>query len=99
MTTLHIINKPPSSSTLWHSCLAALLPGDTLLIIENGVYAATHTTIAEQLSRLEGININFLAADMQARGLALTENNKTSIIDDQQFVELACQHSKVVSWF
>ncbi|WP_051222045.1 sulfurtransferase complex subunit TusB [Neptunomonas japonica] len=99
MTTLHTINKSPSNLALWHSCMAALLPGDTLLIIENGVYAATHTTIAEQLSTLEGINISFLSADVQARGLVVTESNNTSIVDDQQFVNLACQHSKTVSWF
>ncbi|BBB29318.1 sulfurtransferase complex subunit TusB [Neptunomonas japonica] len=99
MTTLHTINKPPSNAALWHSCIAALLPGDTLLIIENGVYAATHTIIAQQLSTLEEIDISFLSADLQARGLILADNNKISAVDDQQFVELACQHSKTVSWF
>jgi tRNA 2-thiouridine synthesizing protein B len=79
--------------------MAALLPGDALLIIENGVYAATHTIIYEQLSCLEEVSINFLSADMLARGLPLPQNGKANLVDDQQFVELSCQHSKVVSWF
>ncbi|WP_293268846.1 sulfurtransferase complex subunit TusB [Neptunomonas sp.] len=99
MTTLHTINKPPSDSTLWHSCTTALLPGDALLIIEGGVYAATHTVIAEQLNNLDDITIHFLCADMEARGLHLSDNSKACVVDDQQFVSLACQHAKVVSWF
>jgi tRNA 2-thiouridine synthesizing protein B len=98
MSTLHTVNKSPSDNTLWQSCLAALLPGDALLMIENGVYAAVRPDVMTQLQRND-ISIYLLCADVDARGLSDNIYTDANIIDDQQFVALACQHTKVVSWF
>ena len=38
---LHIVNHSPLSSRNLASCLRFALPGDALLLIEDGVYAAT----------------------------------------------------------
>ncbi|SIT10594.1 sulfurtransferase complex subunit TusB [Neptunomonas antarctica] len=98
MSTLHTINKSPSDNTLWQSCLAALLPGDALLMIENAAYAAAQPSVMTQLQEYD-IDIYLLSADVDARGLSGKLYTNANIIDDQQFVTLACQHTKVVSWF
>lgn len=99
MTTLHTINKAPSDASLWQSCLSALLPGDALLMIENGVYAATQTSIIRQLHSMQDVSFYLLSADIQARGLVEQIRTEAVLVDDQQFVALSCQHAKVVSWF
>lgn len=99
MTTLHTINKAPSDTTLWQSCLSAILPGDALLMMENAVYASRHPDIIQQLARLQNVSLYFLVADIQARGLSQPAHSEAALIDDDQFVVLSCQHAKVVSWF
>lgn len=99
MTTLHTINKAPSETSLWQSCLSAILPGDALLMIENGVYAATQADIVTPLQKMDDVSIYLLSADINARGLQDKTGSQAIIIDDLQFVALSCQHSKVVSWF
>ena len=99
MTTLHTINKAPSDTSLWQSCLSAILPGDALLMIENGVYAATQTSIIKQLQSINGISLYLLSPDIDARGLTEQIRTEAILVNDQQFVELCCQHTKVVSWF
>ncbi len=99
MTTLHTINKAPSDISLWQSCLSAVLPGDALLMIENGVYAATQTSIIKQLQNINEVSLYLLSADIEARGLTQEIRTEAVLVNDQQFVELCCQHAKVVSWF
>ncbi len=99
MTTLHTISKAPSDTSLWQSCLSALLPGDALLMIENGVYAASQTSIIRQLQSMNDVSLYLLSADIEARGLAEQIRTEATLVDDQQFVALCCQHAKVVSWF
>lgn len=99
MTTLHTINKAPSDTSLWQSCLSAILPGDALLMIENGVYAASQTSITRQLQSMHDVSLYLLSADIEARGLTDQIRTDAALIDDLHFVELSCQHAKVVSWF
>lgn len=92
--TLHTLNAAPSNTSLWEACLAALLPGDSLLLIENAVLGAEHSRWQPQLNALSQCAL--LAADSQARGIQTTELEQ---IDDETFVQWCCTHTKVVSWF
>lgn len=92
MATLHTINKAPSHSELWNSCLSAILPGDSLLCIESGVYSVLNIEV------FDSIDLNcvaFLKADLEARGL----ETDLKVVDDTGFVTLSCEHDKTVSWF
>ncbi|QEQ97034.1 sulfurtransferase complex subunit TusB [Neptunomonas concharum] len=97
MRTLHTINQAPSNSQLWSSCLAALLPEDTLLLIENGVLGGTQ---AHRFAAVpNSVLIYALTPDLQTRGIAGQLAPNVIAVSDETFVQLACEHQKVVSWF
>ncbi|MBX3707408.1 MAG: sulfurtransferase complex subunit TusB [Pseudomonadales bacterium] len=73
------------------SCLALAGATDTVLLIEDGVYAAvTPRAWSGRLIALE--------PDVRARGLAARLAPGVTLVDDAGFVELTVAHSPVVSW-
>lgn len=94
--TLHTLNRPPSNAALLADCLRACSSGDTLLLIEDGVYCA-QASLPLQLPA--GVTACVLAADIAARGL----NNRLAPgikqVDDAGFVQLCCDHARVISWY
>jgi tRNA 2-thiouridine synthesizing protein B len=97
---LHIVNKSPLERNALDSCLAAAQPGAALLLIEDGVYAATRGNQAEAKLRSAAgrLDIYVLAPDLEARGMgqSLAEGIKTT--DYAGFVELVVQHKNCQSW-
>lgn len=94
MSTLHIINRAISDRDCWQDCLNHCANSDSLLLIENAVYAA--------LERPAGLDdtVEFLVleADVQARGLD-TSNLVAKVVTDTEFVQLCVSHEKNLSWF
>ncbi len=97
---LHIVNKSPLERSTLDSCLAAAQPGAALLLIEDGVYAATRGNAAEGKLRaaLGRLEIYVLAPDLEARGMAQALAPGVKPIDYAGFVELAAQHKNCQSW-
>ncbi len=90
---LHTLNQAPSNSACLESCLEAMQPDDTLLLIEDGVYwlqPAFEETLAS-VGKLFA-----LTPDIKARGLEIDADQQ---VDDDGFVSLCVTHDKVVSWF
>jgi tRNA 2-thiouridine synthesizing protein B len=97
---LHIVNKSPHERSTLDSCLAAAQAGAALLLIEDGVYAATRgnasaSKLQDALTRLE---IFVLAPDLEARGMAQFLAEGVKPIDYAGFVELVVQHKNCQSW-
>ena len=91
---LHTLNQAPSNTACMESCLEAMTPDDTLLLIEDGVYwihPAFQTTLNKHSGKLFA-----LPPDIQARGIQISTELQ---VDDAGFVELCATHDKVVSWF
>ena len=88
--TLHLVNKPPSNPAM-SSCLATVLPGDAVLLIEHGVYCAANASFRE-------VTIYALDVDVRARGLDGNIPPEVQLIDDARFVQLACEHNPIVTW-
>lgn len=109
-STLHTLNASPFEyRVLFDRLIRLASPGDSLLLLENGVYAINNTYCLTTIRAL-GLSLYCLEADIQARGLqnvaALTAQidgipagDKIHLIDDTSFVNLSCNHRKVVSWF
>ena len=97
---LHIVNKSPLERTTLDSCLAAAQPGAAVLLIEDGVYAATRGNAAESKLRaaLAHLEIYVLAPDLEARGMAQSLAEGVKQIDYTGFVELVAQHRNCQSW-
>jgi len=97
---LHIVNKSPLERSTLDSCLAAAQPGAAVLLIEDGVYAATRGNAMEGKLRaaLAHLEIYVLAPDLEARGMAQSLAEGVKPIDYAGFVELVTQHKNCQSW-
>lgn len=96
---LHTINKTTQHTSLYENMLSAVAPGDTILLIEDGVYSAlpAHSGFCGALSN--DIRLIALEADVNARGLASKLSEEIQIITDAEFVQLSCKNDKVISWY
>ena len=97
---LHIVNKSPTERTTLASCLEHALPGHSVLLIEDGVYAATRGSPgAERLRTLSSeIKVYVLAPDLEARAMGKALVEGVVPVDYKGFVELVARHSRVQSW-
>ena len=95
---LHTVSKSPNSSDALSSCLRAALADSTVLLIEDGVYAAViGTSILDSPSSPP--RYCALRADIQARGLDALIRADVTLVDYTEFVELAAQAHAVQSWY
>lgn len=96
---LHIVNKSPTERTTLASCLGIATDG-ALLLIEDGVYAATRgssseTTLRDAMARLQ---IYVLLPDLEARGLGGALMEGVQAVDYAGFVDLVAEHPSCQSW-
>lgn len=101
MSMLHTVNKSPFERTTFASCISMAKSGSSILLIEDGVVAATKgTTAADSITKaMEGISFYVLGPDLSARGLSednLIDGIKT--VSYEGFVELVAEHDTVQSW-
>jgi tRNA 2-thiouridine synthesizing protein B len=97
---LHIVNKSPPQSPTLQSCLRLAQPGQAVLLIEDGVYAATRAGAAacglgEATQRLQ---VYVLQADVEARGMAGRLIEGVAAIDYAGFVDLVAEHPRNQTW-
>ncbi|MBL8348753.1 MAG: sulfurtransferase complex subunit TusB [Burkholderiaceae bacterium] len=97
---LHIVNKSHAQTRSLESCLRLSRPGQSLLLIEDAVYAATRAAaassgIAEAATRLK---VYALAPDVEARGMAGKLVDGVTAVDYGGFVDLVVEHSTSQSW-
>ena len=97
---LHIVNKSPLERSTLDSCFAAAQKGAAVLLIEDGVYAATrgHAAGTKLAAALVNLEIYVLAPDLEARGMAQSLAEGVKPVDYAGFVELVAQHKNCQSW-
>lgn len=88
---LFIICKSPFASRSLDSCLQIADTGDTILFIEDGVFAATLKNLEKVAER--GIALYALKADVEARGI----QSLIPVVDYEGFVDLV-EEDTTVSW-
>ncbi len=101
MSVLHIVNKSPYDRNSLETCLRLALPGSSILLIEDGVYAARKpSSAADKLQQaLENHSLYALQADLQARGLAAESLvDGVQLVDYDGFVKLTTEYDKTQSW-
>ncbi|MDO9519670.1 MAG: sulfurtransferase complex subunit TusB [Pseudohongiella sp.] len=95
MSTLHIVNAPDVLDRV--SGIASA--GDAILLIENGVYAASVSNWNSHALASAPPDLSYfvLKEDLAARALfaPLQEFTPVSYAD---FVELVCQHNNSINW-
>jgi tRNA 2-thiouridine synthesizing protein B len=97
---LHIVNKSPTERSTFASCLEHALPGHSVLLIEDGVYAATRGSAgAQRLKQLSSeIKVYVLSPDLEARAMGKALVEGVVPVDYRGFVDLVARHSRVQSW-
>ena len=97
---LHIVNKSPEQARALQSCLRMALDGHSVLLIEDGVYAAT--AAGAKASGLDAackrLKVYVLAPDLEARGMALKRIDGIASVDYAGFVDLVANHPTTQSW-
>jgi tRNA 2-thiouridine synthesizing protein B len=97
---LHIVNKSPYERNALESCLRLAQHGSALLLIEDGVYAATRGNAAEARLKdaMARLKVYALKADLEARGVAGRVMEGIELVDYGGFVDLACGQPNCQSW-
>lgn len=96
---LHIVNKSPFECSGLQSCLRVAEPGAAVLLIEDGVYAATVTDSTSPLRAAAGkLRFYALAPDVEARGMQGRIIQGVELVDYAGFVDLVTSHNVVQSW-
>lgn len=98
---LHTVNKSPFERNSLESCLRLAVKGSSILLIEDGAYAALKESQGSQaLSARSGdFTLYVLGPDIEARGLSgkpLIEG--CSVVDYGGFVDLVAEHDMVQAW-
>lgn len=87
MSVLHLVNK----AAAFEDCLALMAPGDALLLIEDGVYAARRPAALPDACYA-------LDSDLEARGLLGRIDSRFQAISYDGFVGLVEKHQPIVTW-
>lgn len=97
---LHIVNKSPYQTGSLESCLRMVLPGHAVLLIEDGIYAATVGSPLEAALADNGSSAKFYALkpDIDARGMSPRILANVTLVDYGGFVDLVAEHSVSNSW-
>lgn len=93
---LHIVNKSHRQTTSLQSCLRLARPGDALLLIEDGIYAATDAAAIGEATKT--LKVYVLQPDAAARGVAGRLVDGVSSVDYGGFVDLVVEHPNNQSW-
>ena len=97
---LHTVNKSPFECTTLETCLRFARPGSTILLIEDGVYAAARDTAVSNQVReaLKSVAICALKPDVEARGMQNRVMDGVRLVDYGGFVDLVAENNAVQSW-
>ena len=97
---LHIVNKSPSQTGALASCLRLAQDGHALLLIEDGIYAATARSPAADSVRAACARLKVFALqpDLDARGMGGALLEGVTAVDYGGFVDLVAEHPACQSW-
>lgn len=97
---LHTINKSPFEKNSLESCLAHAKKGSTILLIEDGVYAALKgSAVSDQVKKaMAEFTICALEPDLKARGIRGKVMDGIQLVDYSGFVDLVVANDKTQAW-
>jgi tRNA 2-thiouridine synthesizing protein B len=94
---LHTLAAAPTSAA-FNDCLRLVAPGDTLLLLGDGVYTALQGTAARAGLEASGADVYLLHEDASAAGV-LDRLGGLPTIDMDGFVALTEQFSQQLAWY
>ena len=100
-TMLHLVNKSPFERNNLDACLRLAKSGSSVLLLEDGVYAAMNNAAhAESIKEKMGdLTFYVLGPDVSARGLNDSPLiDGINVVDYGGFVDLVAEHDVAQSW-
>ena len=95
---LHIINKT-KDATLIDQCMRYCSQGDSVLLVEDGVYLALTSSPSLPSELSNDITLYALKEDLIVRGLELDKvQMNVKPVHMSEYIELTASHSKVINW-
>jgi tRNA 2-thiouridine synthesizing protein B len=101
MSDLHTVNKSPFERDSMGTCLSMALPGSSILLLEDGVYAALKgTAMADKMTAaMADRKMYAMEPDLKARGIDASRLlDGIELVDYAGFVDLVTSHDKVQAW-
>ncbi|MDI1244907.1 MAG: sulfurtransferase complex subunit TusB [Rhodoferax sp.] len=97
---LHIVNKSPFATNALDTCLRMAQTGHAVLLIEDGVYAATQgSATAERMRQAAAkLSLYVLQPDLDARGMTAKLMDGIMLVDYAGFVDLVEKYPTSQSW-
>ena len=98
MAILHTVSKSPFEKSSLDTCLRIAVEGSSVLLIEDGVYAAMNGTSLNGKLGDAGNRLQFfvLGPDLKARGLSEDKVLKgIEVVDYDGFVDLVVGHDAI----
>lgn len=92
--TLHCVVRAPRDGEALALALDLLRPGDALLLMQDGVFAAFDAAVAVPA----GVEACVLMGDVLRRGLDPARIRGFSPVDEADFVALAARTARQVCW-
>ena len=101
MAMLHAVNKSPFERNTLNSCIDMAKSGSSVLLIEDGIFAALKgTSVSDRVSKaMESVTFYVLGPDLAARGM--TEDqviDGIKVVDYAGFVDLTAEHENFQAW-
>lgn len=97
---LHTVNKSPFEKNSFETCLRFAKDGSTILLVEDGVYAALQgtkfTPVLEEAMKNKTVCV--LGPDLAARGVSAKVLEGIKVVDYGGFVDLVAENDTVQSW-
>lgn len=95
---LHTINAA-AGATAFRDCLRVGKPGDALLLMGDGVYAALAGGEAASMLVDSGIEVHILEPDARSAGILTQLPAYYSLVDYDGFVELTERFTRQMAWY
>lgn len=95
---LHTITHSPTSDGRWSTIVPMVLPGDVVLLLQDGVIAGLQSSAAAAQLLARGAPIYALTPDLMARGVMQHLTVGITPIDYPGFVALTVQHWPHCAW-
>jgi tRNA 2-thiouridine synthesizing protein B len=99
--TLHTVNKSPFERSTLQSCINHAMPGDVVLLIEDGVIGARKGSSAASAvsSTMKSCKICVLGPDLAARGMKADQIlDGIEVVDYAGFVDLVTGSDRTQAW-
>ncbi|HKI74908.1 MAG TPA: sulfurtransferase complex subunit TusB [Pseudomonadales bacterium] len=93
---LHTVNKSPFTTRALAECLRFIVPGDSILLLEDGVYAASKSGPTALID--VDTPVYAIKADVDARGLSRHLVDTVQVVDYDGFVRLCTDHDVIKNW-